>query len=570
MSEFSIDIKIAPKGDGLKKIGDDLEKVEKKADQAGDAIAAIGADATAASRKAADAFDWSTSALAELERAALEAAKAEDDFFAAVQETTSALKQQGDALGDTNEKTKETGKTLADQAQAWVKQQRGVMEVVTAVGKLGMAMGALNQAVQLGQTAWAGLGTAVAGAEAAMAKILGRSSTPAEWRAFIAGGGLREASSGVRNLLGVDTMMNPDNDRATGIRGLYEDKEWEEAGGWNSVGGFGIDAVFNARVSQLQEQATAAAAEEQRQRDEDAAYDDYQRQARLEEQKAAIEAQKTAWEARVAAADKRRSRREPTEDLSPTMWDDIEGQVSSAGAAALAYLDHLTKIEAQHDAMQSGAEVFGEQMLSLWNQSSGMVEAFVAETDDLGPAFERVAKAGIDWSKELQAQLEGPVGGAIDGLLDGLVRWEMGWKEWGAAALQEIAKVMARLLLLQGVQAAVGAGGGGSSLGQLLWGALGGGAVGGDKKGGTSSRMAPGDTFGGGAGSTSGAVWREAVNQRRAGGGEQGAGQTINVKVVNVSDSRAAAMEALQTQEAERLIVNTINNNRGALGLQGR
>jgi hypothetical protein len=60
------------------------------------------------------------------------------------------------------------------------------------------------------------------------------------------------------------------------------------------------------------------------------------------------------------------------------------------------------------------------------------------------------------------------------------------------------------------------------------------------------------------------------VNQRRAGGGEQGAGQTINVKVVNVSDSRAAAMEALQTQEAERLIVNTINNNRGALGLQGR
>jgi hypothetical protein len=589
VAEFGIDVKIAPKGDGLKKIEDDLGKVEKKAKATGEAAGrhiAKGFDdaATAALRlmaaeqKAAAAAAAQAAAQEKLNRELAEeamwdakVAKAKHDLVWETRRQEEATKKAADAIGAYDRALKNTASTSIPQAKTGLEGLVGGWKnIALAVGGVGGGLAAVKMGLDLIVTGFEKSEVAARAAIAAWRSM--DNSGPSAYVGSDARQGTRLVEAG--NLLNEGLGQN-----ATYSTIDMLPKEVAAAVRNTKLDNQEFRKIIRDHIRA--KQAVARDIEETWKAGNAAASDRTAAYKQTDEWKA-IEREAEARSKRDAAAAARRSAATKSRGGSggPAVdrWElDVEGVQLAVAAvdrlteayfglagAAESWTAAVEATEEEQQAMLSTAEAFKDQMLGAWNAVTGAIEG----TEE---ATEQVKTATLDWAKEMEQQLVGPVGNAIDGLLDGLVRWEMGWKEWGAAALQEIAKVMARLLLLQGVQAAFGAGGGSSGLGQLLWGALGGAAPGGGGGGGgTSQRVAPGDPFGGAGGSSAPIVTeRVALGGNRA-GGQSGGGQTINVKVVNVSDPRAAAMEALQTQEAERLIVNTINNNRGALGLQGR
>lgn len=245
-------------------------------------------------------------------------------------------------------------------------------------------------------------------------------------------------------------------------------------------------------------------------------------------------------------------------------WDQLGSNISLANDYLQEYIDSLNEEDALQKKIQGQID-FGTGL------AGGILGKIGGALGGAGGALSDAANDQVFEKKITEAQkfadaLQGPVKGAIDGLVDGLVKWNMSWKDWGRTALEEIERVLLKLLALQGIEAIFGAYGGSGTAGQFLWGIFGGGA----KPAPTAAgRIAIGDPFGGAA-QTSGAVWRDPVQRQAPQGGGGSMPGPAPVYIVNVGDQRAAALAVMQAPEGARIILNHVAANSGALSAIGK
>lgn len=575
-------------------IGGGFDKAAAEAEAAirafqSDAVGAFGAikksiDADRAAMKAFDddamaalrSVKTSTAALAgdfrKLEIATLANVKAEHDYAAAAKTVEAAVRAgviaEERGLAVLREKAKALEHyTVIQQEQVevgkkgWADYKESAKGVIKTVSDIGGAMNAVTQAIQIGAAAMDVLGNA---ADVAFGK----------------------AQRNLKGFRGMSAWQSEAVDMSNDESTTAEEVEFLDAGG---LGGIAGDKMFDAAIDQLQANTATWIVEEKASAERMAAagksHSDFllakrrdeqersvalagentekQRKIRDEVEKGWARAQEREKADRAAAA---RAAAKPWEGASP--WDELAADIGTANDAFETMIEHLNEIAAFQQSAVDLGEVLRDTFVDLGNDLAIIADDLTATTGEsvgLDPKKFRekvtIQAPPTDEWKEFADALEGPVGSAIDGLIDGMLKWEMSWKSWASTALAEIAKVLTRLLLLQLVEAGFGAGGGTSKLGRMLVGSLGG------TPNGDSRRIAPGDTFGGGAGNAGGAVFRDPVRSGGGSSGKPGGGVTVINKTIVVADMRAAALEAMASAEGERINVVNISKNQGKLGM---
>lgn len=176
---------------------------------------------------------------------------------------------------------------------------------------------------------------------------------------------------------------------------------------------------------------------------------------------------------------------------------------------------------------------------------------------------EEASKNAVDSMGEIGTTLGEQFGGALKQTTDALIEWaagtEVSFRDMARSILIELAKVMAQMLLVQGIKAAFGSSPGG--FGASLLSSFGGFAAGGSFTvpggGGTDSvpvafRATPGER-----------VTISTPGQAQASDGARVA--PVNVRAILVHDPAEAAIAALHTPAGERAIIAAISANPGAI-----
>ncbi len=581
--EFPIVVAIKPDPAGVAKVDSDLAGIEKHAKATGEVIAKAIADgfdrmaqAAAKAKREADETARAAAAARETREQAAAMKDFERDAALAFRQVKSSIKDSAKAVDDFGKDALGALRAVAKEtkdASGWKAYKASAMGVVDVVGKIGLAISTVERGIQFATMAMDGL----ANAGKIAASVMGHVNAE-RFRAFQGGGGV------------IGGIVGSKDDEAPS---WTEDVAWRDSGG--SLAGMAADQLRAAAIDTLRSEgarvvgefateigalADAAARREELARVAQQNIFDRNLAKREDDQaqhRAAIRKKREKAEAWAKANPVDRSAffdafniGDDLENLSDNYLSPVaDGYRQIAESARWA----AEEAEAFNQASDA-ADIAREREWARLGDVLGELE------NERGPrrsaAGFAVGKdghpAGIDWRKattdaeKFAAALEGPVGGAIDGLIDGLATWEMNWKDWGRSALAEISKVMARLLLLQLVESAFGAGGGTGALGRGLVGALGGAP----NRPGGSSRQAPGDPFGNRAGGGSGAVFREPVAQRQApqGGQQGGGGGAPIIRVVVPFDAHGTTLAMLKTSEAEQVVLGVIQRHAGKLGLR--
>lgn len=490
--DFGIVVAIKPDvAPGAKVVDQALEKLEVKAKQTGAAISqAVGTGGTAA--------------------------------FTA---TTEAAHKTATAVDEVEKKAATTGKTFAALAQQAIRGNGGLMEVIDAVGKIGLAMNTVNQAVTIGTTAVNLLGKAwgfvASEFDKPQLRMQWDKSAQSDWLAWM--------------------------DKA-----IAANHAWI---GSLQVQLFGADVESDKSLARRRASRAEVVRREKEQRDNL----EYESGARLAAQNAAIQRQRDRFNGEGEFAP-RKGRGRGIIETDPSGWDEFARDIAMAAEHFQSLVDDAAELSR---IQQDGGVAYWDGLA----QALGEIEEVRAKAsrtgkdgNNYGAAFDEGAASAQDYA----AMLEGPLAGALDGLIDQIATMQFSMEDWARSALSAIAKVIIQMLLLQAIQAGFGAFGGSSGVGRLLWGIAGGGPAPGG-----SRREAPGDPFGGGASGSGGAVFREPVrsgSSQRSGGG--GGAVPAQVKVVVPFNAQQETLAMLKSSDAEQVVLGVIQRNRGKLGLR--
>lgn len=231
------------------------------------------------------------------------------------------------------------------------------------------------------------------------------------------------------------------------------------------------------------------------------------------------------------------------------------GQLFAAGAiTATEYAEAIAKAA-------PAVEAFAADVTDSLRQAVEMVTAFVS-TDVADAADEKAKKIGA-LAEVMTQQLGGALSQTVDQLIEMNAIGKSSFSDMASSISRDIGKLIAKMLLFQGLKTAFGFGTGAGGFGATLAGALGIGGFTGFAGGGTiiaggrggvdsvpiNARVSPGERI------TFTPPGREAPRAARA------APTTPNVVVVY--DARTAALEALRSPEGATVIQATVMGMRG-------
>lgn len=617
MAEFGIQVKIQPDTEvGRRKVEADLKATEEAAAKAAAAMKAFDDDAVAAlksieaqlkkDKAAADALAKAfeddamavigslkkqqaanaelSASFGKLERATLSVVRAEHEYAEAEKTVNAAVKagiatqaqanailtEKAKAFEQVTVKAEQHNKTFAESVRGWIKGKGAAAEVIDGFGKLGMAMGGINQAVQIGKFAWDGLSAAIEGTDAAVGKLINKTSSPEALKAFIMAGGLRGLPQGLQDKFAAAS------ERST----FQEDHAWDKAGGTFAQLGLDDDARLNNAIDALND-LTAKGLELERQKSEEITNQNnsiakQNLMKRANEQAALI--------ALIAAKAEAKAEREKAAARGPkrlsdydSMAADMEGwewsavtEVNKAIAATRVWADELQRAKQIWDVNDERPDILVDD-----GRDPEAIVRLAESGNRLAGQFE---DAGIDrgapsplaqWEKDaiaLAETFEGPLKGAIDDFAGRMLDMARAWdfsaesmKEWARSFAASMAEAAARALILWTIMKLLGTTQG--SAGGFLTSIFGGATT---PATGSTSRQAPGDPFGGGAGGPR-PIFTDAIARQAPGGGPGGGAAAPIVNVVMVADLKQAAREFAKSPENTRIITSAVQQNSGAI-----
>lgn len=235
------------------------------------------------------------------------------------------------------------------------------------------------------------------------------------------------------------------------------------------------------------------------------------------------------------------------------------------------FLNGLATLNQELEAGTITVEEYLAKLKELGDSANNPVVTFADGAEDAFKRLEDQAKTTGEITSDI---LVGAFGRASDALADFAITGKLDFKELTRSILADIAKILAKQLLLQAL--GIGAPGAGAGV-DLLTGAAGGGGVTGSASGGpfeANQSMIVGEkgpelvNFGAPGNVTPADQTRQAL----AAMGGAGRGSTevnvsaapVNLSVVNV-DSPESARDAMNTPEGGKVIMNQVRSNKAAL-----
>ena len=609
--DFGIDIRIAPSPQNVgevAKLDRQLEGLERKGVATGKAIG----DALAkgvGSHEAASEIERLAREFKALEGATLPAVRAEREYAAAVKLATDAVKAgvaseeqaravieaKSSAVDKASQGIRAYDEAMAQNARETLPSaSSGLMGVLDAVGKVNGAMEMFNKITRLGELALKGYSAAASQARKALDDLTLSAPSDGLVRMDAIDQTFQEAAkrAGVRNFnpnsrdarLATAGLTDVDEARKAAATLASQMKDAQDkldaslaatkAGLDRSLVDTQISIVTN-QADVLMAKLTAQVADEARSAERGQALTRDQQRAHRELDKQ-VEALNRKIEGLEGASDyaagqlgfrvdrptakASAARRPAAVEESVSEWDELAGYIRVADNALSGYVDTMSDLAAEQESSWSF-----EDQVSGWDEIEGAIALITDQATALYETMAKQAKPSMDWTKEYADALTNTLGGAFDdltsNLVDSLAGLEVSWKDWGRSVLEEISKVIIKMLALQAISAGFGAYGGGGGIGGFLWGLVGGSSA---PAGGTSARIGSGDAFRAGGAAP---IVTERVAPATRAAPVSGSAPQVNVRVVNHHDAHRAALDAIATSEGERAILNVIGRNRGRLGV---
>jgi TP901 family phage tail tape measure protein len=230
--------------------------------------------------------------------------------------------------------------------------------------------------------------------------------------------------------------------------------------------------------------------------------------------------------------------------------------LSKEAAALLATIDLTSQLAAQEKLLleiyQHKTDLVDEVTQALIELKLKELEASTALEDGFTRAFIRLSQEAEDWASVMEASVNTFVDRSSDALASFVRNGELSFKDLANAILDDLARIFARLLIIQALNIATG---GAASLAGI---GLQAGASAAQGQRANGGPVHPGREY------LVGERGQERVRFGQSGHVERSEGKGERVTVVNVQDPDEIP-NAMNTPEGERVVLNIMQRNRGLI-----